>query len=357
MAKQDVTLQPTESKAVTFEAIPHEARTYQVSVNGLTGSFTAVGLLISFTNPHHTRTWAWKPSLYDINTQKWQPPPTSFNDPAAAIEFLPTGNNFLLYVSEYWRDRDGHMQTSRYGPYLIEAPVPLRGDYTWDGGNEKLIGEHTITGQDITGTENRCIVTGTMTSVSYKRDTRYIKGAFQVEELHTIYGLGAAQYFINKPFTMYRVYDSTAHDDEDRWKIVRSGDRITMDLYLAEKFLWYGRNVHLAYKYPAEQYRFSGSAKYVRYEMFDKYWYDVTARSSYLSRFGVVILQWDIPRHKIDKLVKVVGPITDYGYYIREDHYIYVLAHPDPKHPFSSGWVKEEWRYRNWRTVASDRRD
>ena len=42
MVEQSVTLQPGESKAVSFEATPQEARTYQVSVNGLTGSFIAV---------------------------------------------------------------------------------------------------------------------------------------------------------------------------------------------------------------------------------------------------------------------------------------------------------------------------
>lgn len=36
-----VTLQAGEAKTVPFEAIPWEARTYQVSVNGLTGSFAA----------------------------------------------------------------------------------------------------------------------------------------------------------------------------------------------------------------------------------------------------------------------------------------------------------------------------
>ncbi|GAI23603.1 unnamed protein product [marine sediment metagenome] len=41
MAEQDVTLNPGESKAITFEAVPHDAKTYQVSVNGLTGSFEA----------------------------------------------------------------------------------------------------------------------------------------------------------------------------------------------------------------------------------------------------------------------------------------------------------------------------
>ena len=42
MAEQVVELQPGESKLVSFEAIPHEARTYHVSVDGLTGSFRAV---------------------------------------------------------------------------------------------------------------------------------------------------------------------------------------------------------------------------------------------------------------------------------------------------------------------------
>lgn len=42
MAEQTITLNPSESKAVTFEAIPHEVKIYQVSVNGLTGSFTAI---------------------------------------------------------------------------------------------------------------------------------------------------------------------------------------------------------------------------------------------------------------------------------------------------------------------------
>lgn len=42
MAEQIVTLNPSESKVVSFEATPHEARTYQVSVDGLTGSFVAI---------------------------------------------------------------------------------------------------------------------------------------------------------------------------------------------------------------------------------------------------------------------------------------------------------------------------
>ncbi len=41
MAEQTVTLNPSESKVVVFEATPQEAKTYLVSVNGLAGSFVA----------------------------------------------------------------------------------------------------------------------------------------------------------------------------------------------------------------------------------------------------------------------------------------------------------------------------
>lgn len=47
MATQEVSLQPGETKVITFEAIPHEAKTYQVSVNGLTGIFIAKEVPIS----------------------------------------------------------------------------------------------------------------------------------------------------------------------------------------------------------------------------------------------------------------------------------------------------------------------
>lgn len=51
MAEQVVELAPGESKQVNFEAIPHEAKTYQVSVNGLTGSFKAVGVAKFYMPP------------------------------------------------------------------------------------------------------------------------------------------------------------------------------------------------------------------------------------------------------------------------------------------------------------------
>jgi len=41
MAEQSVTLNPGESVTVSFEVTPDRAKTYSVSVNGLTGSFVA----------------------------------------------------------------------------------------------------------------------------------------------------------------------------------------------------------------------------------------------------------------------------------------------------------------------------
>ena len=42
MVEKNVTLQPNESELVSFEAIPHEVRTFHVSVDGLSGSFRAM---------------------------------------------------------------------------------------------------------------------------------------------------------------------------------------------------------------------------------------------------------------------------------------------------------------------------
>ncbi|MBA7543125.1 hypothetical protein ES705_35452 [subsurface metagenome] len=41
MAEREVTLEPGQSEAVSFEVTPAEAKTFQVSVDGLTGSFIA----------------------------------------------------------------------------------------------------------------------------------------------------------------------------------------------------------------------------------------------------------------------------------------------------------------------------
>lgn len=62
MAEQIVTLNPGESKIVTFEVVAHEAKTYQVSVNGLTGSFNAVPPTV-YTCPYCGATFATQAAL------------------------------------------------------------------------------------------------------------------------------------------------------------------------------------------------------------------------------------------------------------------------------------------------------
>ena len=49
MTQQSVTLNPGESKIVSFEVVPTVAKTYNVSVDGLSGSFRAITPLLSFT--------------------------------------------------------------------------------------------------------------------------------------------------------------------------------------------------------------------------------------------------------------------------------------------------------------------
>jgi len=51
MAEQEITLAVGESKVVSFEATPHEAKTYQVSVNGLTGTFVAKAVPLVVGDP------------------------------------------------------------------------------------------------------------------------------------------------------------------------------------------------------------------------------------------------------------------------------------------------------------------
>lgn len=76
MAEQTVTLQPGESKLVNFQAIPHEARVYQVSVDGLTGSFAAIeppvpefayasDLEVRVVDYPTPKDWKWTVSVYN----------------------------------------------------------------------------------------------------------------------------------------------------------------------------------------------------------------------------------------------------------------------------------------------------
>ncbi len=70
MAEQTVELEPGESKVISFEAIPHEARRYQVSVNGLTGSFDAIVKQVNFTG--HVTDAETGQALGDVVVEMWE---------------------------------------------------------------------------------------------------------------------------------------------------------------------------------------------------------------------------------------------------------------------------------------------
>ncbi|HUV56679.1 MAG TPA: hypothetical protein VMV84_05535 [Dehalococcoidales bacterium] len=69
MAEQVVTLNPGESKVVSFEAVPSVAKTYSVSVDGLTGSFVATEALAGWVLPtghiDSNNKWAYPERAYD----------------------------------------------------------------------------------------------------------------------------------------------------------------------------------------------------------------------------------------------------------------------------------------------------
>ena len=69
MAEQIVELNPGESKLIPFEAIPNEARTYQVSVDGLTGSFVATRI----TPSAYLRTLQSSLAELGYNLETWGP--------------------------------------------------------------------------------------------------------------------------------------------------------------------------------------------------------------------------------------------------------------------------------------------
>lgn len=69
MAEQTVELAPGESKAVSFEVAPNEARTYQVSVNGLNGSFVTRMPLVPYP-ALEVVTWSWLPHNPPFNREE-----------------------------------------------------------------------------------------------------------------------------------------------------------------------------------------------------------------------------------------------------------------------------------------------
>ena len=143
MAEQTVELAPGESKFVSFEVTPHEAKPYQVSVDGLTGSFTTVAaplveitaitldktkilggedftISITFSNPHDYDVWLRPEFAFgQLNTEfvaekvlyGWDPKIAGGYDPGCYFDWVdlggqPSGNlipehygsNMTIYV-------------------------------------------------------------------------------------------------------------------------------------------------------------------------------------------------------------------------------------------------------------------
>ncbi|GAI66947.1 unnamed protein product, partial [marine sediment metagenome] len=201
MAEQVVELAPGESKLVSFEAIPHEARTYHVSVNGLTGSFVAIapaGLALSFTNPKNSTAFRWNVRLYDVATHQWQASPLlNLTDTYA---FTPTSGTYMLLVQEHYLS--GGSQTSMmYGPYLL-TNAPTSGSYAWDSKNGKLDGISSI---NMPKVSNSCVIGGTLTGIQWTQD-RGGELRILVDESLPSSGQNWGKYFIGSTITVYSNY-------------------------------------------------------------------------------------------------------------------------------------------------------
>ena len=103
MAEKSVTLNPGEGKTVSFEVVPHEAKDYQVSVNGLTGSFKAIsappsGEILEVT-------WKrWK------GVDEWHPfsdPMPSYTDIIHRFKIGNTGKAITSFKVGYYRTNYG----------------------------------------------------------------------------------------------------------------------------------------------------------------------------------------------------------------------------------------------------------
>ena len=154
VSSQSVELSPNQSRWVTFTATPQEARTYQVLVNGLTGTFKAIAIVVRaftfstpivnvstdklavawrvaemsvrLTNPHNTEVtrliygcWAFesRPSDWNCN-RRWN----------GGIEYeltLSPGSSRTLFSPAYYYDEYGeeHSNSPAMG---FSAGVPKK---------------------------------------------------------------------------------------------------------------------------------------------------------------------------------------------------------------------------------------
>lgn len=164
MAEQIVTLNPGESKVVTFTNTPLEARTFEVAIDGLIGTFSAIPVQperVTVTITHKNAPITWKYS-HDLNAgwnfATYQGETTAVRNAVESIQasLLNIGYYIGTIYYEYGMDdivQQGSAvavnvsQAIRWGmPPKVEAPywaavtdrsvpscpfTPINQDFTW----------------------------------------------------------------------------------------------------------------------------------------------------------------------------------------------------------------------------------
>jgi len=155
MAEQSVTLNPGESKLVSFEATPHEAKAYQVSVDGLSGSFVAIapaavevtGITINPTN----LTTAVHEYETSLGLGFWGDPFTisiTFKNPYAYDVWVRPDYAFGHLTGDPLEYVEGALQgfdskSLIYVRLLLNSP-DIQGDYSYTSEWQKLYDEQNL---------------------------------------------------------------------------------------------------------------------------------------------------------------------------------------------------------------------
>lgn len=141
MAEQTIELAPGESRVVSFEAVPHEVKVYHVSVDGLTGSFTAVeapkGVITLYMTGVSTQEWqvGWyypdegifryhRKDYHGAPNTSWRAP----YDPCTPPPEYPINlNNLIVKIATYSEVHvcphtgyKGSCRWGEFGPFVVE---------------------------------------------------------------------------------------------------------------------------------------------------------------------------------------------------------------------------------------------
>lgn len=131
MAEQVVELQPSESQVVTFEATPSEAKTYQVIVDGLSGSFRAMAVPnISL----ESLTWDATPPFYTNSRHVWTVKMKNLSTARLTyqLEMYMNGENIISYTANLAAGEVREKSWSYYfgagGSYTLTAKAYYEGE-------------------------------------------------------------------------------------------------------------------------------------------------------------------------------------------------------------------------------------